>query len=77
LSRAASAASKLRLASLPLLGPGAGPAADGGMVEGWVGTGVGAGGVGGGSVVGVDMAGDTSNELPRSVMLMVGNGELR
>jgi len=25
----------------------------------------------------VDMAGDTSNELPRSVMLMAGNGELR
>lgn len=63
---------------------GAGPAGevgDGGMVEGWVETGVEARGGGGDCGVGVgrpaNSDGDTNPKLPRSVMLMVGNWELR
>lgn len=85
LSKAASAASKLRHVSLPLflffdLGAGpAGEVGDEGMVEGGVGTGVKVSG-GGGCGVGVSRAGtfdgDTSTELPSSVILLVGNWEL-
>lgn len=88
LSKAASAASKLRHVSLPLflffdLGAGpAGEVGDEGMVEGGVGTGVkvSGGGGGGGCGVGASRAGtfdgDTSTELPSSVILLVGNWEL-
>lgn len=80
-------ASKLKHSELPhflFLNLGARPAGevgDGGMAEGWVGTGVEARGDGGGRGEGVGWAansdGDTNPKLPRSVILMVGNWELR
>lgn len=83
LSRAANAASKLRHAKLPrflFLDLGAEPAGevgDGGMVEGWVGTEGGGGGCGVGVGRSANFDADTNPKLPRSVMLMVGNWELR